>query len=88
MSIDAELQTPSDQRLFAIANAMHSGYTVERIWELTQIDKWFLNKLHGLINIAKIISDIYSIHNSDRSHSIVEAIRFCRSTTRQIPQFK
>lgn len=56
MSIDAELQTPSDQRLFAIANAMHSGYTVERIWELTQIDKWFLNKLHGLINIAKIIS--------------------------------
>jgi len=57
MSIDAELQTPSDQRLFAIANAMHSGYTVERIWELTQIDKWFLNKLHGLINIAKIISN-------------------------------
>ena len=56
MSIDAELQTPSDQRLFAIANAMHSGYTVERIWELTQIDKWFLNKLYGLINIAKIIS--------------------------------
>src|SRR5271154_3476149 len=57
MSIDAELQTPSDQRLFAIANAMHSGYTVERIWELTQIDKWFLNKLHGLIHIAKIISN-------------------------------
>ena len=47
MSIDAELQTPSDQRLFAIANAMHSGYTVERIWELTQIDKWFLNKDYG-----------------------------------------
>ena len=44
MSIDQELQTPSDQRLFAIANAMHSGYTVERIWELTQIDKWFLKK--------------------------------------------
>ena len=55
MSIDAELQTPSDQRLFAIANAMHSGYTVDRIWELTQIDKWFLNKLHGLIKMAKII---------------------------------
>jgi carbamoyl-phosphate synthase / aspartate carbamoyltransferase len=57
MSIDAELQTPSDQRLFAIANAMHSGYTVERIWELTQIDKWFLTKLYGLINMAKVISN-------------------------------
>jgi len=36
---------------------MHSGYTVERIRELTQIDKWFLNKLYGLINMAKIISN-------------------------------
>lgn len=56
MSIDQELQTPSDQRLFAIANAMHSGYTVERIWELTQIDKWFLNKLMGLIGFGKLMS--------------------------------
>ncbi|KAK0637320.1 hypothetical protein B0T17DRAFT_613923 [Bombardia bombarda] len=53
MSIDDELQTPSDQRMFAIANAMSSGYTVDRIWELTKIDKWFLNKLKGLSNFAK-----------------------------------
>ena len=52
MSIDNELQTPSDQRLFAIANAMHSGYTVDRIWEMTQIDKWFLRKLKGLSDFA------------------------------------
>ncbi|PUU81361.1 hypothetical protein B9Z19DRAFT_1106470 [Tuber borchii] len=57
MSIDQELQTPSDQRLFAIANAMHSGYTVERIWELTQIDKWFLNKLMGLTNFGKLMCE-------------------------------
>ena len=43
MSIDNELQTPSDQRLFAIANTMDAGYTVNKIWEMTQIDKWFLN---------------------------------------------
>jgi len=53
MSIDSELQTPSDQRLFAIANAMHSGYSVDRIWEMTRIDKWFLRKLEGLINFGK-----------------------------------
>ncbi|KAI0155002.1 pyrABCN [Xylariaceae sp. FL1272] len=53
MSIDDELQTPSDQRLFAIANAMHTGYSVDRIWELTKIDKWFLHKLMGLNNFAK-----------------------------------
>jgi len=53
MSIDQELQTPSDQRLFAIANAMHSGYTVNTIWEMTKIDKWFLNKLMGLVKMAQ-----------------------------------
>lgn len=52
MSLDSELQTPSDQRLFAIANAMHQGYTVEKIWELTKIDRWFLRKLQGLIKFG------------------------------------
>jgi carbamoyl-phosphate synthase/aspartate carbamoyltransferase len=56
MSIKAELQTPSDQRLFAIANAMHSGYTVDDIWKLTQIDKWFLQKLKGLSDFGKVVS--------------------------------
>ena len=53
MSIDNELQTPSDQRLFAIANAMQSGYSVDKIWEMTQIDKWFLSKLKGLSDFGK-----------------------------------
>ena len=55
MSIDNELQTPSDQRLFAIANAMHAGYSVEKIWEMTQIDKWFLSKLKGLSDFGKLM---------------------------------
>ena len=56
MSIDNELQTPSDQRLFAIANAMHSGYSVQKIWEMTMIDKWFLSKLKGLSDFGKYMS--------------------------------
>ncbi|TVY85114.1 Protein pyrABCN [Lachnellula suecica] len=56
MSIDDELQTPSDQRLFAIANAMHSGYSVEKIWEMTKIDKWFLSRLKGLSDFSKLMS--------------------------------
>ncbi|KAH8594453.1 hypothetical protein B0O99DRAFT_624991 [Bisporella sp. PMI_857] len=53
MSIDDELQTPSDQRLFAIANAMASGYSVDKIWEMTKIDKWFLSRLKGLSDFVK-----------------------------------
>ncbi|KAF2143758.1 uncharacterized protein K452DRAFT_296741 [Aplosporella prunicola CBS 121167] len=62
MSIDQELQTPSDQRLFAIANAMHSGYTVDKIWELTKIDKWFLRKLKTMSDFSKLMTQ-YNTHN-------------------------
>lgn len=61
MSIKGELQTPSDQRLFAIANAMAAGYTVDDIWKLTQIDKWFLNKLKGLSDFGKLLSTYNTI---------------------------
>ncbi|CAH6721823.1 protein Ura2p [[Candida] jaroonii] len=56
IDIDAELQTPSDQRLFAIANAFSDGYSVDKVWKLTNIDKWFLNKLHDLIKFGNYIS--------------------------------
>jgi carbamoyl-phosphate synthase/aspartate carbamoyltransferase len=42
--------------MFAIANAMHSGYTVDKIWELTKIDKWFLTKLKGLSDFRNQMS--------------------------------
>jgi carbamoyl-phosphate synthase/aspartate carbamoyltransferase len=41
---------PSDQRLFAIAKAMHQGYSVDRVWELTRIDKWFLTRLKRIVD--------------------------------------
>jgi carbamoyl-phosphate synthase / aspartate carbamoyltransferase len=63
MSIDTELQTPSDQRLFAIANAMHSGYSVDDIWKLTQIDKWFLRKLKSLSDFGKMLTSNYNATN-------------------------
>ena len=56
MQIDEELQTPSDQRLFAIANAMKAGYSVDKIWEMTQIDKWFLSRLKNLSNFEQRMS--------------------------------
>ncbi|ODV88986.1 hypothetical protein CANCADRAFT_32390 [Tortispora caseinolytica NRRL Y-17796] len=58
IDIDTELQTPSDQRLFAIANALHDGYSVDKIWNMTKIDKWFLNKLEHLIKFSKQMSSL------------------------------
>lgn len=48
--IDHALAEPTDKRIFVIAKAMKSGYTVDKIHELTKIDKWFLFKLQHLID--------------------------------------
>lgn len=73
MSIDDELQTPSDQRLFAIANAMHAGYTVDKIWEMTRIDKWFLHKLKGLSDFGKMMSGYTTGDIAKRPDLLLEA---------------
>ena len=51
--IDKALSAPTDKRIFVISQAMQRGYTVDRIHELTKIDKWFLHKLHNIIDTAK-----------------------------------
>ena len=49
--IDAALKEPTDKRVFVISKAMHKGYTVDQIHDLTKIDKWFLEKLKHIIDI-------------------------------------
>lgn len=50
-SVEESLSRPTDQRIFALANALHKGYDVEKIHSLTRIDKWFLHKLHGIYTL-------------------------------------
>ena len=49
--IDSALREPTDKRVFVISKAMHKGYTVDQIHDLTKIDKWFLEKLQHIIDI-------------------------------------
>ena len=49
--LDVALREPTDKRVFLISKAMHKGYTVDQIHELTKIDRWFLNKLKHIIDI-------------------------------------
>ncbi len=51
--IDHALQAPTDKRIFVIAKAMQQGYTVDRIHDLTKIDKWFLYRLQAIINTSR-----------------------------------
>jgi len=56
--IDAALREPTDKRVFVISKAMHKGYTVDQIHELTKIDKWFLEKLKHIIDIDEKLKTV------------------------------
>ncbi|GAA5908065.1 bifunctional carbamoylphosphate synthetase/aspartate transcarbamylase [Sporobolomyces salmoneus] len=53
--IDEELKKPTDRRIFAIANALHAGRSVEDIHKLSNIDLWFLRKLEHIVRIEKTV---------------------------------
>ena len=51
--IDKALKEPTDKRIFVIETAFRKGYDVEKIHQLTKIDRWFLQKLHNLLETAQ-----------------------------------
>ena len=52
-NIDEELANPTDLRIFAIAQALEEGYTIERIYELTKIDPWFIERMKNIVDFKK-----------------------------------
>lgn len=63
IDIDNALQHPTDKRIFVIAHALKRGYTIDRIHELTKIDKWFLEKLENIIRIEGELEQYNDITN-------------------------
>ena len=51
--IDKALHKPTDTRIFVISKAFRAGYTIDQIHELTKIDRWFLQKLYGIMCTSK-----------------------------------
>ncbi|KAI1404714.1 putative carbamoyl-phosphate synthase arginine-specific large chain [Hypoxylon fuscum] len=65
--LDYELSHPTDRRWLAVGQAMlHEGYSVERIHELSKIDKWFLYKLQNLVDCTKEMEAVGSIDGLKR----------------------
>ena len=59
--LDEELANPTDMRIFAIAQALEDGYTVERIEELTKIDPWFLSRLKNIVDMKHHLQKYNSV---------------------------
>ena len=59
--LDDALQNPTDLRIFAIAQALEEGYSVERIEELTKIDVWFLERLKHIVDLKHELQQFNSL---------------------------
>jgi carbamoyl-phosphate synthase large subunit len=54
-NLEEVLRNPTDERLFAIAEAINAGFSIEKIHELTKIDNWFLYKIKHVVEIANLL---------------------------------
>ena len=61
--LDHELSHPTDLRIFAIAQALEEGYTIERIYELTKIDPWFLERLKNIVDYKAVLSQYNKVED-------------------------
>jgi len=65
--MDHALKDPTDRRIFVISQAMQAGYTVDRIHDLTKIDKWFLYRLYNIITTRDRLAAFDDIASVDTS---------------------
>lgn len=54
---DEELEKPTDKRMFVLATSIKAGYTIDRLYELTKIDRWFLEKMKNIIDYYTILEN-------------------------------
>lgn len=60
--LEYELQNPTDRRWLAVGQAMlHENYSVDKVHELTKIDKWFLYKLENIVNTTRALQEAGSL---------------------------
>lgn len=81
--LDYELQNPTDRRWLAVGQAMlHENYSVDRVHDLTKIDKWFLYKLQNIVDCTRELEDVGSL--SGLKKEVVQKAKKLGFSDRQI----
>ena len=84
-NLDEELSNPTDLRIFAIAQALEEGYTVERIEELTKIDVWFLTRLKRIVTLKHQLMEYNRLE--DIPDSFLQEVKAAGFSDFQIARF-
>ena len=83
--LDNELANPTDLRIFAIAQALEEGYTIERIEELTKIDTWFISRLKHIVDLKHQLQSLNSLE--EITPEFMTEVKSCGFSDFQIARF-
>ncbi len=84
-NLDDALENPTDLRIFAIAQALEDGYSIDRIEQLTKIDKWFLERLKHIVDLKHQLLEYNRIE--DVPNSLLKEVKVCGFSDFQIARF-
>ena len=84
-NLDEELANPTDLRIFAIAQALEEGYSIEKIESLTKIDPWFLTRLKHIVDLK---NELLAYNSLDEiSDEKMREVKACGFSDFQIARF-
>jgi carbamoyl-phosphate synthase large subunit len=84
-NLDDALENPTDLRIFAIAQALEEGYTIERIEQLTKIDVWFLERLKHIVDLKHVLQKYDRLE--DLPDALLLEVKQCGFSDFQIARF-
>ncbi len=84
-NLDDSLSNPTDLRIFAIAQALEEGYSIERIEELTKIDKWFIKRLKNIVDLKVKLQSYDKLE--DLSDEFLQEVKAAGFSDFQIARF-
>lgn len=84
--LEAALKTPTDTRLFAVQLALEKGWGVDKVWELTKIDKWFLSKLQNIADMRQACKNAGSLEKltDDQPRQRLRSLKQAGFSDRQV----
>uniref|UniRef100_A0A3Q1C6K3 Multifunctional protein CAD n=1 Tax=Amphiprion ocellaris TaxID=80972 RepID=A0A3Q1C6K3_AMPOC len=81
---EKELQTPTDKRIFVLAAAFRAGYTVDQLYELTKIDRWFLHKMKNIADHERLLETYNQVRNSTMPPEVMRKAKQLGFSDKQI----
>ncbi|CAB9528515.1 Carbamoyl-phosphate synthase large chain [Seminavis robusta] len=87
--LETQLKTPTDTRLFAVQTAFEIGWSIDKVHELTKIDRWFLSKLRNIAMLRQACKDKKSLEDlvSTNGYERMRTLKMAGFSDKQIARY-